>query len=64
MINLKSLKSQSPKFPDPVKSILEMQKDSMQVQDFVEFFMNLRKKARELDNETEIKLKNEEGGRA
>lgn len=48
MINTMPLKEQ--KLPDPIKSIIEMSKDSMLEQDFIDFFINLRKKARELDN--------------
>lgn len=49
MIDLKPLKEQLARFHEPMKSILEMTKDSMPEQDFVDFFINLRKKARELD---------------
>ncbi|WP_287951030.1 hypothetical protein [Acidiplasma sp.] len=49
MIDLKPLKSDSIKYPEPIKSIIEMQKDTMSVNDFIEFFMGLRKKAREMD---------------
>ena len=49
MINTKPLKEQCVRFPEPMKSILEMAKDSMQERDFVDFFINLRRKARELD---------------
>lgn len=49
MIDLKQLKSEAPKFPEPLKSIIEMQKDTMSPEDFIEFFIGLRKKARELD---------------
>ena len=55
MIDTRPLKDQSVKFPDPIKSILEMSKDSMQERDFVDFFMNLRRKARELDSKMESK---------
>ena len=49
MINTKPLKEQSVKLPEPLKSIVEISKDSMPEKDFVEFFIGLRKKARELD---------------
>jgi predicted nucleotide-binding protein (sugar kinase/HSP70/actin superfamily) len=50
MIDLKPLKNESRKFEEPLKSIMEMAKDKMSEQDFVEFFISLRKKARETDN--------------
>lgn len=49
MINTKPLKEQSMKLPEPLKSIIELSRDSMTDRDFVEFFISLRKKARELD---------------
>ena len=49
MINIKPLKERATKFPEPIRSILEMQKDSMREQEFVDFFIGLRKKAREID---------------
>lgn len=49
MINTKPLKEQSVKLPEPLKSIIEMSKDSMPEQEFVDFFINVRKKARVLD---------------
>ena len=49
MINTKPLKEQDVKLPDPLKSIIEMSKDSMPDQEFVAFFISLRKKAREID---------------
>lgn len=51
MIDLKSLKSESLKFPEPLKSVLEMQRETMSEKDFVEFFISLRKKARQIDSE-------------
>ena len=62
MINTKPLKEQAAKLPEPLKSIIEMSKDSMSDQDFIDFFINLRKKGRELDNHNETKLRNEGGG--
>ena len=50
MIELKPLKEQAVKLPEPMKSILEMTKDSMPEQEFIDLFMGLRKKARELDS--------------
>jgi hypothetical protein len=49
MIDTIPLKEQSVKFSEPLKSIIEMTKDTMPEKDFVEFFIGLRKKARELD---------------
>ncbi len=49
MIDLKPLKNKSTKFPEPMRSIIEMSKDAMPEQEFIDFFINLRKKARELD---------------
>lgn len=49
MINTKRLKEQATKLPEPLKSIIEMSKDSMPDQEFVAFFISLRKKAREID---------------
>ena len=49
MIDIKPLKEQSMKFPEPLKSIIEMTKDTMPEQEFIDLFMGLRKKARELD---------------
>ena len=50
MIDLKPLKNESRKFEEPLKSIIEMSKNSMPEQDFVDFFISLRRKARETDN--------------
>lgn len=49
MIDIKSLKNESVKFPDPIKSIIEMQKNAMNEQEFLDWFVSLRQKARELD---------------
>jgi hypothetical protein len=49
MINTKPLKEQAVKLPEPLKSIIEMSKDSMPEQEFIGLFMGLRKKAREMD---------------
>ena len=49
MIDIKSLKSDSMKYPEPLKSIIEMQKNAMNEQEFLDWFVSLRKKARELD---------------
>lgn len=53
MIDLKELKNDALKFPEPLRSILQMQKETMTEQDFSEFVINLLKKARELDNRKE-----------
>ena len=58
MIDLKELKNDALKFPEPLRSILQMQKETMTEQDFSEFVINLLKKARELDNRKEPWLKN------
>ena len=49
MIDIKPLKEQSMKFPEPLKSIIEMTRDKMPEREFIDLFMGLRKKARELD---------------
>ena len=54
MIDMGPLKEQSSKFSEPLKSIIEMAKNSMPEQDFVEFFISMRKKARELDAKKEV----------
>ena len=51
MIDTKPLKEQSVKFPEPLKSIIEMTKDTMPEREFIDFFISLRKKAREMDAE-------------
>ncbi|MCL4444756.1 MAG: hypothetical protein M1464_03805 [Candidatus Thermoplasmatota archaeon] len=50
MIDIKPLKEQSMKFPEPLKSIIEMTKDTMPEREFIDLFMGLRRKARELDS--------------
>lgn len=49
MISTKPLKDESTKLQEPIKSIIEMSRDAMPEKDFVDFFINLRKKAREID---------------
>ena len=49
MISLKPLKESAVNFPEPMKSIIEIAKDPMSKQEFIDFFIGLRKKARELD---------------
>ena len=49
MIDTKPLKNESDKFQGPLRSVIEMSKNSMQNEEFVEFFIGLRKKAREMD---------------
>jgi hypothetical protein len=49
MINTKPLKEQATKFPDPFRTVIQMQKDEMPEQEFIDFFISLRKKAREID---------------
>ena len=49
MIDARPLKEQSNKFREPLKSIIEMQKDSMAENEFIDLFLSMRKKAREID---------------
>ena len=49
MTDLKPLKNESTRFTEPLRSIIEISKDSMPEQEFIDFFIGLRKKARELD---------------
>lgn len=49
MIDLKPLKSEAVKFPEPLRSMVEMQKENMPPEDFIDFIMKLRQKAREMD---------------
>lgn len=49
MIDLKQLKSEAVKFPEPLKSIIEIARNTMSEEEFITFFLNLRKKAREMD---------------
>ena len=49
MINLKPLQDDASKYGEPLKSVIEMQKDSIPEKDFIDFFIGLRKKAREID---------------
>ena len=55
MIDLKPLKEKAVKLPEPLKSVIELQKNSMPDQEFVDFFLNLRKKSREIDGQKELK---------
>lgn len=50
MIGIKPLKDEATKLPEPLKSIVEMQKNTMQNEEFVNFFIALRRKAREIDS--------------
>ena len=51
MIDLKALKDESLRFPEPLKSLIELAKDRMDDQEFISEFLKLRKKAREMDAE-------------
>lgn len=51
MISLKPLKESASEFQEPIRSVIQMQKDSMPEKDFVDFFISLRRKAKEMDNE-------------
>lgn len=57
MIDIKPLKEQSVKFPEPLRSIIEMTKDTMPEREFIDLFMGLRKKAREMDAELKEAIK-------
>ncbi len=50
MIDARPLKEQSNKFQEPLKSLIDIQRDAMPESDFISLFMALRKKARELDS--------------
>lgn len=49
MIDLKPLKSESSRYQEPLKTVIEMQKDSMVENEFIDLFLSMRKKAREID---------------
>lgn len=49
MIDLKPLKNESTRFPEPLRSVIEMTKDSMSDQDFIDLVIQLRRKSREMD---------------
>ena len=49
MIDTRPLKNESSKFQEPLRSVIEMQRDTMPEIDFISLFMALRKKAREID---------------
>jgi hypothetical protein len=51
VIDLRPMKAKALNFPEPLKSIIEIQKDTMSEKDFVDFFINLRRKAREMDTQ-------------
>ncbi len=53
MINLRPLKDEAGKFPEPVRTVLDLTPDRMPQQDFLVEFFALRKKARELDREVQ-----------
>lgn len=48
-IDIRGLKEEAVKFLEPIKSMIQMQKDAMSVNDFIDFFITIRHKARELD---------------
>ena len=57
-IDIRGIKEESIKFPEPLKSMIQMQKDFLSSDDFIEFFITIRHKARELDankNNEELK---------
>ena len=49
MIDIKELKNEAIKFPEPLKSIIEIARNTMSPDDFIDFFIGLRQKAREID---------------
>ena len=49
MINIKELKNEALKFPEQLRSMVEMQKDKMTPEDFIDLIMKLRDKARKMD---------------
>jgi len=51
MISIKPLKESASEFQEPIRSVIQMSKNEMSEQDFIDFFIELRKKAREMDNE-------------
>lgn len=51
MINIKALKESAPEFQEPMRSVIQMSKNEMSEGDFIDFFIGLRKKARQMDNE-------------
>ena len=51
MINIKPLKESASEFQEPIRSVIQMTKNEMSDQDFIDFFIRLRKKARQMDNE-------------
>lgn len=59
MINIKALKESAPDFQEPIRSVIQMQKDSMPEQDFIDFFIGLRKKARQMDSVKKEAMKND-----
>jgi hypothetical protein len=58
MINIKALKESAPEFQEPMRSVIQMSKNEMSDQDFIDFFIGLRKKARQMDSKKEA-MKND-----
>ena len=57
-VDIRGFKEESIKFPEPLKSMIQMQKDFLSSDDFINFVITLRHKARELDankNKQEMK---------
>lgn len=51
MIDMKPLKDEAAKLQEPLRSIVEMSKNTMSESDFIDFFISMRKKAREIDSQ-------------
>lgn len=49
MINLKMIKGEKERFPEPLRTLIDMSPDQMEENEFINFFIKLRKKAREMD---------------
>ena len=49
MIDIKPLKESASDFQEPIRSVIQMSKNEMSEQEFIDFFIGLRKKAREMD---------------
>ena len=56
MINIKPLKESASEFQEPIRSVIQMTKNEMSEQEFIDFFIGLRKKVRQMDNEKRRRL--------
>jgi hypothetical protein len=59
MIDLKPLKNESTNFPEPLRSIIEMSRSPTSEGDFIDFFIGLRRKARQMDTVKKEAVKND-----